>query len=392
MIEFKAECGHTVRARDDNAGGVVRCSYCGKEAAVPENREDDLDFLFRDIEQGEESKGKRKKRKKTRAVFKSGKNNKPFDPFAVILKLCYAAALIVVVIVVGRKFVLPLIRGETVKPPAVAAGNGDAQSANADSDKKPGRRRRGGTTTVSGSTKGYANKGRKGLRGLFVDSTPPGASGYFVKQDEAPREGRINRMVGAVSFRIGDTEKCSRASNGRYMVEVAIPWNDNGLVRYKGYRQFRRDIERANENERRKLVNRYFLPDESESVADVFIDESPDQIYIVHQYRDVEVHNDRSPKGVRALFLPRILDEDKRLNMEELVLNYLPTDERYNFDEEHVKNELDYYDVSGADQPFVIKALKRVGKIPYITPDGKTRLFMINIHDGRFSQKVIRQR
>jgi translation initiation factor IF-2 len=35
MIEFKAECGHTVRAKNEDAGQAVRCSYCGKAAKVP---------------------------------------------------------------------------------------------------------------------------------------------------------------------------------------------------------------------------------------------------------------------------------------------------------------------------------------------------------------------
>ena len=37
MIEFKAECGHTIRAKDEDVGKVVRCAYCGREAQVPED-------------------------------------------------------------------------------------------------------------------------------------------------------------------------------------------------------------------------------------------------------------------------------------------------------------------------------------------------------------------
>ncbi len=66
MIEFKADCGHTVRARDEDGGGVVRCSYCGKPAPVPENNADDLDFLFTDVEQdGTDGKPGKKRRGRT---------------------------------------------------------------------------------------------------------------------------------------------------------------------------------------------------------------------------------------------------------------------------------------------------------------------------------------
>ena len=102
MIEFKADCGHTVRAKDENAGGVVRCSYCGKETQVPESGGDELDFLFRDLEQGEEvsRKARRKRRKAGGPPTSGGARRRPFDPFAVVLRLCYAAGLIVIVIVI----------------------------------------------------------------------------------------------------------------------------------------------------------------------------------------------------------------------------------------------------------------------------------------------------
>ena len=113
MIEFKAECGHTVRAKDEDAGGLVRCSYCGRPANVPEDAGDDLDFLFSDIEQPEASAIKRK-RKRARAKLLAKRQRRPgeFNPFAVILRLCYGALLIIIVIVVGRMFVIPLFKGE----------------------------------------------------------------------------------------------------------------------------------------------------------------------------------------------------------------------------------------------------------------------------------------
>jgi len=388
MIEFKAECGHTVRAKDDDAGGVVRCSYCGKEAAVPDERADDFDFLFQDIQQ--ESEGgsrKRRRRRPSAGLWRSAKSGKGVDPFAVILKLCYAAALITVVIVVGREYIIPLIQQggpsskvtQTTKAPA--GENGVTTH----------RHERRGSPGKANGGKGLIGNGR--IKGLYVDSTPPGALGFVLSTDRAPDSGRINRIKGCIAFRVGDSSNtnCARLKDGTYVVEVALPWNYRGLKDLPRYRDFRRSIEDAGDSERRRLVQRYFLPDESEANSDVFIDQTDDQIYIVRQYRGVEVRNNRS-RGVLALFLPRVLKDDgKSIAVEELTTRYIPSGDRFAFEEEDVKEELDYHGVAPEDRPFVLSALRQIGAIPYVTPDGRTRLFRIDIHDGVFSAKTIRR-
>ena len=35
MIEFPAACGHTVRARNEDAGKKIHCAYCGRKTTVP---------------------------------------------------------------------------------------------------------------------------------------------------------------------------------------------------------------------------------------------------------------------------------------------------------------------------------------------------------------------
>ena len=73
MIEFTAECGHTVRAKDDAAGEVVRCTYCGNQVEVPLAEARSLDYLFRDVEQSdEEPKRRKRKRKKPRRKSDAG--------------------------------------------------------------------------------------------------------------------------------------------------------------------------------------------------------------------------------------------------------------------------------------------------------------------------------
>jgi hypothetical protein len=134
-------------------------------------------------------------------------------------------------------------------------------------------------------------------------------------------------------------------------------------------------------------VENYFLPDEASAV---FFDQTEEQKYIVRQYRDVEIRDGRSA-GVRGLFLPRLPAADGRFSIEELVVNYLPETVNYTFDEQYVRDELDYYGVSAEDQPWILKALSRIGVIPYVAPNKRTLIFKIGIEDGSFATRVIRE-
>ena len=380
MIEFKAECGHTVRAKDENAGGVVRCSYCGVEAPVPNDGADDLDFLFRDIDQADEAgaPARRGKRKRGRGLFSRKRRARPLDPFAVILKLCYAALLISVIIVVGQKFVRPWFEEDGLARRITKV------------------REQRGSTDRRAAKKDRSREARPGLvdrdklKGLYVSSTPPGATGFYLDASRAPDVGRIQSVKGCVQFDVGSPSGASRASDGTFVVEVVFPLNDPRLKDYLGYRPFRRSIAQGNKEDRKRLVNRYFLPD---GAADVFIDETDDQIYIVRQYRNVTVRSGVT-RGVQALFLPRIPRADgQAFSIAELIAaDYIPPGEAFTFDEVNVRDELDYYGVTTADQPFVLQALYRIGVIPYyVEAEKQMRLLRIGIHKGRFTAKIIRE-
>ncbi len=375
MIEFKAECGHTVRARDEDAGGVVRCSYCGRDAKVPDNLESDLDFLFRDLDQSAEPVAERRRwlgRRGKRSTRK-GKKRGGFDPFAVVLKLCYVALLIAIVVVVGRKWVLPLIEGQGL---TLRAGVGQNESPSQGAKPESATRRRS-------SGPGLIHK--KKPAGLYIASTPSGATAYYVEESKAPPRGRIVNVPGVQQLRTNG--QCPRVSDGTYVVEIAFPWNDPRLNHYPDYWSFRRSVEHASDQQRRQLVEEYFVPDEA---VDAFIAQTEDQIYIVRQHR-ASVKHGRS-QGVQALFLPKIFkDDDRSFSIGALVMNCLPTARAYEFDEDHVRNELAYYGVPEADRRFVVEALARIGAIPYVTPDGRTRLFKIGVDDGIFATKVVRE-
>jgi len=222
--------------------------------------------------------------------------------------------------------------------------------------------------------------------GLYVGSMPTGAAVYCVEESKAPATGRIHQVPGCVQLRTNG--ECPHPAEGSYIVEVAFPWNDPNLNSYPNYFEFRKQLEPASHEQRKRLADEYFIPDEA---AAVFVDQAEDQIYIVRQYRGVTVRQGQS-KGVRALFLPRIRSgEPRTFTLEPLVTGYIPNVKTYEFDEKHVRNELAYYGVAEGDQPFVLEALSRIGLIPYMTADRRVRLFKIGVQDGVFATRVIRE-
>ncbi len=384
MIEFKAPCGHTVRAKDEDAGRRVRCSYCGRVATVPDEQEGALGFLLEDADPQRETDPKGELRSSRRGLFgRRSRHTKPADPVATIFRMCYAAALLIIVIVVVRKFVIPLFQDDGLARRAATIARG-AGEPDATTETKPAP-----THVPSYGSLGLIGAGDR--RGLFLASTPPGATAYVLPSSKAPDERRINLVTGCTQTSADG--RFVAVEDGTYVVEMVLPWNhpdlvDRTLPYYENYRTFRRSIEHGSTEERARLLDDYFVPD---GASDVFIDETDDQILIVRQYRDVRVRKRRS-LGVRSLFLPRIKPGGREVfSISPLVTEYIPRTESFIFDEEHVRAELDYYDVPEADHGFIGDALARIGVIPYVTPDGNTRLFRIGIDDGMFVAKIIRE-
>jgi hypothetical protein len=382
MIEFKAECGHTVRARDEDAGGVVRCSYCGRNANVPVSGENTLDFLYAEVEKSADPGGKPRRRRRRHAHPQAApRQHRPgeINPFAIVLRMCYAAALIIILWVVGSRFVVPMFDSD--KRAKILSGTTPDGVAAAPEGARPAAAKPRGPGLIRETR----------LTGLYVASTPSGAQVFCVDETKAPSSGRIHRVAGAVGARTPG--ELQHLPDGSYVVEIAFPWNDPalsdpGLANYRSYMDFRRSIENASHEQRKQIAEDYFIPDEA---AAVLIDQSDDQIFIVRQYRGVAVRSGQA-KGVRGLFLPKLRGgERKGFLIEPLAAGYIPDVQQYEFDEKHVRGELTYYGVAEADQRAVLQVLGRIGLTPYVAPDGRVRLFKIDIHDGSFGTRIIRE-
>ncbi|MCH8242664.1 MAG: hypothetical protein IH897_08645 [Planctomycetes bacterium] len=367
MIEFKAECGHTVRARDEDGGGVVRCSYCGKPANVPEGSGDDLDFLFNDVEQdaNEPKRAKRRRGKSKRAAKGMGGPGE-FNPFAVVLRLCYAALLIIIVLVVGQWFVIPLFQeGGVAKRTSGSekTGRGIVDAPGED----PG---------SSKATSGRKRQARPGT--LYAGSTPAGARIFCIKADEAPPEGRIHRARNVTTCA---NEICKARGYGVFVVEVAIPVRHPDLRLGPGYLDFRRRLKNATKDKlRQQAAEEYFIPDGSV----LLVDRAEGQEYIVRQYRNIELRRDRATV-VNALFLPRIPRASGRgYSIDELIKDaFIPVGEKYAFNVADVTSELQsIYEIDQPERDAIVEALRRIGAISFATDDGKTRLFKIDPQNG----------
>lgn len=385
MIEFKADCGHTVRAKDEEAGVVIRCDYCGIDVTVPDPQARDLDYLLDHVEQTEKMSEEEQRRTtgRSRSLFsRRGRSTGSTDPLSVVLRMAYVALLICVIVVVSMKWVLPLFEEdqETVqvaKPKVVPVTTTSPREEPPVEEHRP--RRTGNGLLMRGTS-----------TGLFIVSTPPGATAYYIQESKAPPDGRIADMGGSIRV-TADGRRLTHVAMDTYMVEVELPWNDPRLSdpqlpHYQEYVSFRRALVDAAPGEQTRLLNNYFVPDEAVAV---FLCETDDQKYIVRRYRGIEVRRERS-SYVRALFLPRIRTGDSdQFAIAPLLAGYLPNVQQYGFNETHIRNELAFYEVPESDRAAAIEALGRIGVIPYAASNGRVRLFMIDVESGMFTTRLV---
>ena len=355
MIEFKAECGHTIRAKDEDEGKVVRCSYCGREAQVPADDQSELDYLFSELEASEaEAKGAPprtvRRGRRPAGTIGTGRADTGFNPFSLVLKMGYSAAIIIVLILVSKSayqyWTSPGRSGDPDRPLV--------ERTERDSPKQRHGGKRGLLATKLATKKG----------GIYVSSVPSGA---LVRV-------RLKGSGEAVEvFRDPEAQQCTADTAlsldpGRYEVAVAVKINDASLRKYPDYVAFRRKIDAGGGP---AVLDAYFLPDGAQEVTTVELPNRP--ILLLRKYDCEVIGKDWSP--LVALFLP-----DRPLAD---VIRFLPRKQSYGFEDADVEWELDYYGVRQSDRKYIIDALHRVGMVMYRGRDGSTyRCFAIHMLDG----------
>ncbi len=372
MIEFKADCGHTVRAKDEDAGKVVRCAYCGREAQVPQDEQDELDFLFSPAEADDSASsaavkahGAPSRRRSSGMPFQPSRSRA--DPFLLVKRMAYVAAILICAIFVGKKYAWPAVERAFLQDekPAVAPADFAVHRP-----KKP-------TIEVqkprTAGRMGFLLErlDKLGREGVYVRSVPEGATVYHAEAERTPKELKwlvepnTDRVVSPMSIDL---------KPGRHVLVVTLPINDRHLKEYRhfGYNELRRKVEEDPERSD-DTVDRYFRPDTATDVSVVVL---RGRIYIARKY-EVSVH--RNEWTVLApLFLPyrcALADLHKLVSREEA----------YGFSETDILSELEFYGVVDRDHRYIVDILRRVGSISYHTDSGGWRMFMIDSLGGDFT-------
>ena len=372
MIEFKAECGHTVRARDEDAGKVVRCSYCGREAQAPDKNaaSDDLEYLFSEVEKtgvyespGEHERVRRMRNKTGTAVVMPKGRGDRFNPFAIVLKLCYVCVVLVVLIVLGKYSYRYLYSGDArttqrttqVRPPRDGAGAGVARPSAA--------------PTGVGLLSPPLDPNRCGI---FVSSVPAGAEAYIARSGvirDSIYRSRSEDIAG--TLRTGQLSEALTPGQ-EYDVFVALQISDPSLMKLPGYSDCRRAHGKSGNDD---LFEEYFLPD---GAVDLVTETAPSgSMMIIRKYQCQVFEKTWSP--VFALFLPRLSPKLPLLQL----LAYVSQPQTFGFDDAAVKAELSFQGIDGPNQTYMVDMLRRVGIAPYWEDGaGKYRFFYISLTNG----------
>jgi hypothetical protein len=369
MIEFKAECGHTIRVKDEDAGKVVRCSYCGRETQAPDKDaggSNDLEYLFSEVEktgvyetESDRTRVKRMRGAKRGAKPQVQRRREPgVNPFGVVLKLCYVCVIVAVLIFVGKKVYNRVTEPETRRRTPVVAQPSEGPEGP-------------GSVAAGGGRMGLLRPklSREG-NGIYVNSVPPGADVLITDRGRISRSESIFRLPSnQLEATLKSGEVADRLKPGRdYDVYVALRINHPELMRLPGYPDLRRRYEETGDE---RLFEDYFLPD---GATDVRTDRRPNRpTMIVRKY---ECHvSERTWNPVVALFLPELPLAD--------LLRYLPRQSSFGFREADVEAELEYYGISTGDRKHMVNILSRIGMVPYRdADDGYYRIFAINLMDG----------
>jgi hypothetical protein len=365
MIEFKAECGHTVRAKDEDEGKVVRCTYCGREAQVPsKSADDELDFLFSEVEKtgvyDVPTERQRRKRMRSTPKVEKARTRSDGQALSIVLKLCYAGIIICVLIFVGKKAFehirspgkAPPIVGQTPKPPQETSEGVELVPPPAPVEK------RGGLLHKEVPAKGC---------GLYVASVPRGAQ--VIIAEAGTVTGSILTAQKVERHTSGDLVKLD--SGSPYDVYVALPESDLGLMSMPGYEHIRHKLT-GRDRDDEKLLCSYFLPDGAvECWTDRLSSRNP--IMIVRKYECIVF--DPTWEPLVALFLPQ--------GPIERFIRFVPHDETFGFELPAVETELDFRGITNPrDREDMIDMLRRVGVAPYRSAASDSYLLFSVMLDG----------
>ncbi len=396
MIEFKADCGHTVRAKDEDAGRVVRCAYCGREAKVPDDDSNDFDMLFADIEAstsgapiGQSPSGGRKRGRRVE-IADAKRRLQRTDPFNVITKMAYVAAILIAVIFVA-KWAYPLARDTYSKLTADKPAE-DTPSTQKNEPKEKA------ATKSSSKRVGLIrpNLARRGKEGVYATAVPGSAMVYHRRTESMEKGGResYDWLADPQTERVSHLPAPIDLAPGMHDLVMVIPINDPQLNDYEkrglAYFTFRKEVREelfsgksAAAKTAATAADEYFLPDGAISVG---VKTIGGVNYLLRHYKvNVRPHE---WQVLTSLFIPEAIALKD-------VITIVPREKNYGFDDGHVTTELtNFFEVPEVDASYVRDVLHRIGMFVYRFEDVKDndrryQLFRIDHQTGHFIARFL---
>ncbi|MCH7702643.1 MAG: hypothetical protein IID37_13245, partial [Planctomycetes bacterium] len=295
---------------------------------------------------------RRRRRGKRRNPFAASQDR--FYFLGPVVKMVYVAVILTVLIVVGRKYILPAVLGQ------------NQQQHSREARSKPKKTNKTSTKLSTPDRGGLLVKLDAKKSGIYVDSVPEGARIYIVD----PAKG-VNPKE---ALRILQTPACDRNERARaaldvqegsgYLVLCTLPINARGLKKYPGYRALR---ERVEAGAVLTSLDEFLLPDKAHDTGTV---EFRDDFLLYRLYRVDVAPKQWSP--VIALFIPhQSVAENSR---------YLPKRKAFTFDKAEANSEMDFYGFPPTDQSFLIQSLESIGAMVYhLERDGEDLYYWLRV-------------
>jgi hypothetical protein len=330
MIEFRAACGHSVRAKDSDAGKTVKCTYCGKMVQVP-YPDDASDELFAEAQAAPRAAPRpvtpRTGRRGVRA---------PTGLVKILLGVTYLGVAVVAV-ALGIQLVMKRFGGDRPEPQTTR------QERRVSRGEEPG---------SPGSAKNPYKDCRElkmGEAGLVLLSVPSGARIYLSEvKDGESLEANPTRNS---ELLVGSTPKVlDKQKPGRYRIGFEFSMSAPPLQGWPGYREFRVQVQ-----EKGRSDVDYFVYDDADEVGISDRGYGPPLIYRTYE----AMLRNKEWSSVIALFVP-----DQPV---EHYLGHAPKDKLFEFDSQYAEYELkEIYGVK-EDAGTLIRALRLMGKVVWPT-------------------------
>lgn len=351
MIEFKADCGHTIRARAEDAGKVVSCAYCGKRVTVPAPEDPAFEQLLTEAFPEPAAPGGG-----GLPAWLGGRGQ--FNPVRIartaLVLVVALSVLIIVVKRVGRE-----ILGPTKSPAPAPTAEGPGPQSGA-----------GVSPAAPTGTRDLYDSLNPAKTGVFAHCVPSPAlvyvSPYYRSESDQQVVADPDEALTRREYLRGESVPLQiELPPGTYWVSFVVEPTNPAYREHldvETYRRMRRVIQPERREQAERFVAEFFVRDEAErcTVTDVF----GGGLRIVKHYRVHVPVAGWTP--VIALFTPEGLEPVE-------FLTWLGDTNGFRVDRDVAYMEMSIFDVPELARDFGYRALRKIGKaiLPRVDSTGQ---------------------